>query len=162
MTASTVDSSGTLYAGSYDGRIVSVTTNGTVQHVSGSGHSNHVSGIAACTGASKVYSIGYDDTLREASNSKFSYVNLIVSSRFGSDICHRSASLSTGGQPKGVAAGDGDIVFVATISKIEAVSGGRKVASLSPSYTPASIAVNGKTVAIGAEVCLSHKQISEI
>lgn len=69
------------------------------------------------------------------------------------DDCFRSASLSTVGQPKGVAIGDGDVVFIATVSKIEAISGGNKAASLSPTYTPTCIAANGKVVAVGAEVC---------
>lgn len=74
VTAAALDSVQTLYAGSYDGRVVSVTANGTVQPVSGSGHSNHVSGLAASAVGPKVYSVGYDDTFREASGNKFSYV----------------------------------------------------------------------------------------
>jgi hypothetical protein len=71
VTAATIDSSGTFFAGSYDGRIITVTTNGTVEPVSGPGHSNHVSGIATST--KQVYSVGYDDTIRQFSAGKFSY-----------------------------------------------------------------------------------------
>jgi hypothetical protein len=71
VTAATIDSSGTFFAGSYDGRIVSVTTNGTMEPVSGAGHSNHVSGIATST--KQIYSVGYDDTIRHFSDGKFSY-----------------------------------------------------------------------------------------
>jgi hypothetical protein len=71
VTAATIDSSGTFFAGSYDGRIVSVTTNGTVEPVSGPGHSNHVSGIATST--KQTYSVGYDDTIRHFSDGQFSY-----------------------------------------------------------------------------------------
>lgn len=76
MTAATIDPSGTFFAGSYDGRIISVTTNGTVEPVSGPGHTNHVSGIAVST--KQIYSVGYDDTIRHFSAGKFSYDHCTV------------------------------------------------------------------------------------
>lgn len=132
VTASAIDSSGTLYTGSFDGRIVSVTGNGTVESVTGSGHTNHVSGIA--TTASKMCSVGYDDTFREFSSTGFA-----------------ATSLSTSGQPKGIATVEGGLVFIATVSTIEALSGGKKVSALQASYSPQSIAAYGNNVAVGGQ-----------
>ena len=134
VTAAAIDSSGTFFAGSYDGRIMAVTANGTVEPVSGSGHSNHVSGIT-CTDGKKMSSVAFDDTLREFVSGKFD-----------------SASLSTAGQPKGIAGADDGTVFVATVSAVEAAKAGKKVANLKVAYTPSSIAVSGRVVAVGAEV----------
>ncbi|PVF98501.1 putative actin interacting protein 1 [Serendipita vermifera] len=134
VTSGAVDSSGSLFAGSFDGRIVSLTANGTVEPVVGPGHTNQVVGIASCQSTSKLYSVAYDDTFREFSGARFS-----------------NTSLSTLGQPKGIAAGDNSVFFVATLSSIEAISEGKKLSHLSVSYTPSSIAVHGSQVAVGAE-----------
>ncbi|KAG8768763.1 WD40 repeat-like protein, partial [Serendipita sp. 397] len=134
VTTSAIDSSGTMYAGSFDGRIVSVTTNGTVEPIVGSGHTNHVSGIATCPTTSKLYSVAYDDTFREFAGTKFS-----------------ATSLSTTAQPKGVAAGEDGVIFVATLSGVEAILEDKKVSKLQVSYVPSSISANGSTVAVGGE-----------
>ncbi|KAG8832221.1 WD40 repeat-like protein [Serendipita sp. 399] len=134
VTASTIDSSGTIFAGSFDGRVVSVTANGTVEPIAGSGHINHVSGITASLSTSKLYSVAYDDTFREFASTGFS-----------------ATSLSTTAQPKGIASGERGAVFVATLSGIEAIVEGRKVSNLPVTYVPSSIAATGVTVAVGGE-----------
>jgi sugar lactone lactonase YvrE len=112
---------------------MAVTANGTVEPVSGTSHSNHVSGITSAGG--KMSSVAFDDTIRE-----------FASGRFGSTV------LSTAGQPKGVSGGADGTVFVATVSAVEAVKDGKKVASLKVPYVPSSIAACGQVVAVGAEV----------
>lgn len=132
VTAAAVDASGTFFAGSYDGRIMALTTNGTVEAVAGSGHSNHVSGISVAGG--KMCSVAYDDTYREFTGGKFD-----------------TASLSTSGQPKGVAGTNDGIVFVVSAAGIDAVKEGRKVSNLKVAYSPSAVAVHGTKVAVGSE-----------
>jgi len=85
-------------------------------------------------------SVAYDDTFREFTGGKFD-----------------TASLSTSGQPKGVAGTSDGTVFVATVSGVEALKGGRKIATSKVATTASAIAAYGDTVAVGGEVCcLSH------
>lgn len=114
---------------------MTITANGSVESISGSGHSNHVSGIALA--GSKMCSVAYDDTFREFGGGKFD-----------------TSSLSTSGQPKGVAGTSDGTVFVATISGVEVIKEGKKVSALKVAYTPSAIAAYGELVAVGAEVSI--------
>jgi hypothetical protein len=66
-------------AGSNDGRVTSFTTADGAQPVSGDSHGSQV--VALATAGDKIYSAGFDDTIREidVGTNKFSCVMLLES-----------------------------------------------------------------------------------
>ena len=58
--------------GTADGRILSFDPSGEAHHVAGQGHTNLVSDLKAHK--DKVFSVGYDDRVREISSKEFTYV----------------------------------------------------------------------------------------
>lgn len=72
VTASTIiPSTGTFYAGSYDGRIISGSIDtGVLENLNEDGHTNLVSGLTGAEGG-RAWSVGYDDKIREITANGF-------------------------------------------------------------------------------------------
>ncbi|KAG8882996.1 WD40 repeat-like protein [Tulasnella sp. 331] len=127
----------TFFAGSYDGRVTAFEPNteaATLEEATG--HEGQVNGMNVSDG--KVFSVGFDDRLREIDGGKKMFTP--------------NMAVSTTSQPKGVAAGPKE-VFVITGNGIQAVSGKEQVFSLPVNYQPSAVTVtiDGKTVAVGGE-----------
>lgn len=102
---------------------------GVAAPVKGSGHAANVVGLAK-VGAGEVVSASFDDS-----------VKLVKGAEFG------SSSVSTGGQPKGIAA-SGSKAFVVTDSSVSVVEGGVKGATAAIEGG-LSVATDGELVAVG-------------
>ncbi|KAF8609737.1 WD40 repeat-like protein [Ceratobasidium sp. AG-I] len=126
-------SDGTFLAGSNDGRVTSFTVAEGAQPVSGDPHGSQVVGLASS--GNKVYTTGFDDTIREidASANKFA-----------------PSFAGANGQPKGVAA-SGLTVFVATANGVQVLEGGKEIYKLPANSAATAIGAHGKTVAVGSE-----------
>lgn len=130
---SAASSPGTFFAGTADGRILAYSDSGYV-HLEGEGHCALVSGLAAAPDG-KVYSVGFDDRVREIDGGK-SFVPAVS---------------STASQPRAVTVASDSTVFVAEASGVEAVRSNQKVFELKPKFTPSSVAAAGTTIAVGGE-----------
>ncbi|KAK4998744.1 WD40 repeat-like protein [Elasticomyces elasticus] len=131
----------TLWTGSYEGRVRAWdASSGQAQEIDGETHSNYVSGLAFSPEEGRIYSIGWDDTLRT--------INAEAKSFAG-------ASIKTKGQPKGLAActsgSIGAQVLVASPGLITAYENGKEVASHPISFSPTCLAANDDLLAVGAE-----------
>ncbi|KAI9805284.1 MAG: WD40 repeat-like protein [Piccolia ochrophora] len=132
----------TLWTGSYEGRVLSWdTVTGVGESVDGEGHKNQVSGFAA-TKAPRMYSAGWDDTLRSIDTSVKTFTG---------------NSTQTGGQPRAIASLGDEGVVVTTTNGVEVYNdAGERIAEMPVDYTPTAIAVTqaageATTLAIGAE-----------
>lgn len=138
--ASYLPDSKTLWTGSYDGRARSwESSSGAAGPIDGEMHSNYVSGIAASSKEGRIYSVGWDDTLRTVDASQRSFTGTAV---------------KTDGQPKGVAVatvGGKPCTLVATASGITAYADGSEVSKQSLPSPPTCIAASGETVAVGSD-----------
>ncbi|KAK7462716.1 WD40 repeat-like protein [Stygiomarasmius scandens] len=136
ITAISPLSSGTFIAGTADGRVLSYSTSsGESTLLDGDCHTSLVTGLAPSPDG-KIYSIGWDDRVREIENDGNAF---------------SPASLATSSQPKSVAvAGDGSVLVV-EIDTVEVVRSNQKVFELKPKYKPSSVAASKTTVAIGGE-----------
>ncbi|KDQ58569.1 hypothetical protein JAAARDRAFT_34386 [Jaapia argillacea MUCL 33604] len=134
VTATVPVASDTFLAGTAEGRILQFSsTTGDASYVEGEGHTNLVTSLSVAPDG-MVFSVGFDDRLREIEGSKFT-----------------SAAASTSSQPKSVAvAGDGT-VFVAEAQNVEAFRSNQKVFETSTKFTPSAIASHGSLVVIGGE-----------
>ncbi|OAQ82809.1 actin cortical patch component [Purpureocillium lilacinum] len=137
ITALTPSSDGkgsAVWTGSFDGRVCSwdVAT-GTAAVVDGEPHTNQVAQLTGSAG--KIYSAGWDDTLKIVDESAKTFLG---------------QSIKLSAQPKGASAGD-KIVYVATVSGIAAYSNDALLKETSLSYTPGAIATSGSFVAVGAD-----------
>ncbi|KAJ7461763.1 WD40 repeat-like protein [Mycena galericulata] len=137
ITAAASTGARTFLAGTADGRVVEYTAaSGEAAAVQGDGHTSLVVALAAAPGG-KVFSAGYDDRVREIDGgASFS-----------------KASISTGAQPKAIAAAADGTVFVAEAGGVEAIRDNQKVAHLATKYAPSAVAgaAQGKLVAVGGE-----------
>ncbi|TKA71373.1 hypothetical protein B0A49_03917 [Cryomyces minteri] len=130
-----------LWTGSYEGRVCAwdVST-GTAEKVDGESHSNYVAGFASSPGegAGRMYSVGWDDTLRSIDASAKTFIG---------------SSTKTDGQPKGVAVASaaGARVLVATSNSIEIYQDGSKVGELATKYAPTAITAMADKVAVGSD-----------
>ncbi|CAL1699521.1 unnamed protein product [Somion occarium] len=137
-TAISLPSSGTFFAGTADGRVLSHSGE-AYEYVHGEGHSTFVSSLAVTETAdgAQVYSAGYDDRVREVDLQGNEFVPAVY---------------STTSQPRSLAASSDNTLFIAETSSIEAVRSNQKVFELSSSgFTPSSIAAAGSVVAVGGE-----------
>jgi WD40 repeat protein len=137
---STGDKGETLWTGSFEGRVCDwdIST-GVGQAVDGQTHTNQVTGIT--TTPDRVYSVGWDDTLRIIDEPGNTFVGEVL-------------KLET--QPKGVASAGGR-VFVATISGVAVYSKDKLVEQLNiKNFTPTTIAASGKLVAVGDDANVVH------
>ncbi|PTB38880.1 uncharacterized protein TrAFT101_006907 [Trichoderma asperellum] len=129
----TSDGNGVL-TGSFDGRVCSWDLEtGAATVVDGQSHTNQVTQFAANEG--KVYSVGWDDTIKAIDESAKTFLG-------------ESAKLP--GQPKG-AASAGDVVYVATLAGVAAYSNGKLLKETPLDFTPEAIAAHGSYVAIGGQ-----------
>ncbi|KAI0036110.1 WD40 repeat-like protein [Vararia minispora EC-137] len=129
VTAAAPLSSDTFLVGTADGRILAYEPSGDASYVSGKGHSNLVSSLSATAG-DKVFSVGYDDRLLELDAKDFT-----------------TQSFSTNSQPKSIAAGSEDTVFIAETNSVEVVRSNQKVTEVKPKSTPTAIAASDGLVA---------------
>jgi len=132
ITALAVAPSGTLYAGSYDGRVVSYSDNGA-ESLKGDGHTSQVTALAVSD--KKVFSTGFDDCVKEIDLGAGSFT---------------SFSIGTNGQPKDAAC-DADGVYVITNRGLEYVKDGKVASKTALSYGASAVAASSKLIAIGAE-----------
>ncbi|KID98839.1 WD40 repeat-like-containing domain protein, partial [Metarhizium majus ARSEF 297] len=134
LTGSSDGKGSALWTGSFDGRVChwNIKT-GTASVVDGGSHTNQVVQITGVAG--KIYTAGWDDTVKIADESAGTFVG---------------ESISLAAQPKGVSASDG-VLYVATVSSIAAYSHGKLLKETAVSYTPTSIAASGSLVAVGAD-----------
>ena len=139
ITALTQPSSGTLFTGSYEGRVCSWDlASGTATHLSGAGHSNYVSGLAT-SGSARIFSVAWDDTLRTIDINSGTFTG---------------TSTKLPSQPTAITATSSNVVLTAH-SAAQAVTvydqNGESIGDISlPSSTsPTSLAATGSTAAIG-------------
>ncbi|PNS16093.1 hypothetical protein CAC42_4494 [Sphaceloma murrayae] len=129
----------TLWTGSFEGKICAWDiASGVAEKADGETHSNYVSGFAPSS-AGRIFSVGWDDTLRTLDTSGKSFVG---------------GSIKADGQPKAVAATTVDgkaAALVATPSGVTIYLDGQKSGSDQLKSTPTCIAASGSTVAIGTE-----------
>lgn len=127
----------TLWTGSFDGRICRWdATTGNAQQIEGEGHSGYISGLTTTPeGNGRVYSAGWDDTLRS--------VDVVAETYTGS-----VTKLS--GQPRAIAAG-ASIVLVASSEAVEVFHDGQKTSEFDSTSTVTSIAAHQGITAIGGE-----------
>ncbi|KAF8962540.1 WD40-repeat-containing domain protein [Flammula alnicola] len=124
--------------GTADGRVYSYSPSKLEStSLEGEGHSNHVSGLTTSSTDGKVYSVGFDDRVRE-----------IVAD--GSVSC-KPASAATTSQPKSIAVASDSTVFIAEIGVIEAFRSNQKVFETKPSFEPSAVAAAGSLIAIGED-----------
>lgn len=133
----TVDKKESLWTSSFDGRVCSwdVAT-GSAETAEGETHPGNVVGLAATSeGSGRIYSVGWDDTLRS--------VDAAVKTYTGS-----ATKLS--GQPKGVAAGDAT-VLVGESEMVEIFQDGKKTGEYKTDFAATTVAAHGTVAAIGGE-----------
>ncbi|XHG08119.1 hypothetical protein AWENTII_011238 [Aspergillus wentii] len=136
----------TLWTGSFEGRVCGwdVAT-ATAETLEGESHSGYIAGLVPTQeGAGRIYSVGWDDTIRSADISAKTYTG--------------SAS-KLSGQPKGVAAGN-STVLVGTSENVEIYTDGKKTGDFKPKSPVTTVAAHGTIAAIGDED--STIQICEI
>ncbi|KAF8182076.1 WD40-repeat-containing domain protein [Pholiota molesta] len=137
VTAITPLSSDTFLAGTADGRVYSYSSaTQESKSLQGEGHSNNVSGLATSNTDGKIYSIGFDDHVREIEPNGSSYV---------------PASAATAAQPKDIAVAGDSTVFITEIGTIEAFRSNQKVFDTKPKFDPSAVAASGSLIAIGGE-----------
>ncbi|KAJ4489897.1 WD40-repeat-containing domain protein [Lentinula aciculospora] len=136
-------SSDTFLAGTADGRVLSYSkSTAESAHLLGSNHTSLVTSLASSPANSSVFSVGFDDCVREIG---------------GNGTEFTSAFISLSSQPKSLAVSDDGSVFVAEINNsVEVVRSNQKVFDLPTKYTPSAIAVKGSLVAIGGEDSKVH------
>ena len=125
---------------SYEGRISSWDlTSGIASAVDGEAHSNQVSAVSAGNG--RIYSVGWDDTLRTIDVSTNTFTS------------NPTTALKTSGQPTGVVHASSGTVLVATHKGIDIISSssGERVGEVNTKSSATSIAVSQNTVAVGSE-----------
>jgi WD40 repeat protein len=132
ITAATIADK-TLYTGSFEGRVRAWDlATGTAEPIDGDAHTNYVSGLTydASSKDDKVYTVGWDDTIRSISAKTFI-----------------SGAGSVGGQPKAVAASQG-YVYAATPDAVVIFKDNQKAGSI-PAKGATAIAAYGTTLAVG-------------
>jgi len=125
----------TLWTGSFEGRVCSWDVqSGIGSAVEGQYHTNQVTGFANTAG--RVYSVGWDDTLRIVDEPAKTFVG-------------ETSALTA--QPKGVAFAN-DRVFVATASGVDIFVKDKLVGQFATKdFTPTAISASNNLVAIGDE-----------
>lgn len=130
----------TLWTGSCEGKALSWDINsGVARIVKGEMHSNYVSGIIASPSEGRIYSVGWDDTLRTIDASELSFIG---------------AAVKTDGQPKGIAVatlGGKPHALVATATSVTAYVNGSEVSKQNLPSPPTCIAASGDVVAVASE-----------
>ncbi|KAG6919841.1 hypothetical protein DXG01_000346 [Tephrocybe rancida] len=130
----------TFLGGTADGRVLSFSSGkGETELVPGTSHSNLVSDLAFNPTDGHVYSVGFDDQVREIG----------IDSVAGAS--YKPSSMSTASQPKSVAvAGDGT-VFVAEINSVEGFRSNQRVFEHKPKIVTNVLAAFTGVIALGGE-----------
>ncbi|OKL55719.1 hypothetical protein UA08_09095 [Talaromyces atroroseus] len=131
------DGKETLWSGSFEGRVRSwdVAT-GTADTVDGDNHTNYIAGLTATQeGKGRIYSVGWDDTLRSIDVAAKTYTGSL-------------SKLSA--QPKGVAAA-GNTVLVAQSDAIDIYQDGNKSGTFKAPADVTAVAAHEITAAFAAE-----------
>ena len=136
ITAAIIDSHNkTLYTGSYDGRVCSwQLATGLADKVDGDSHTNYVANFASESKGDRVYSVGWDDTLRCISASTFT-----------------GTAQAVGGQPKAVAVSSDGTVYAITAEAVAIFRAGSERVGSIPVKGATSIACYGNILAVGHE-----------
>jgi WD40 repeat protein len=128
----------TLWTGSFEGRLCAWdTARGTAETIDGDGHTNIISGLAApssTTGHPRLYSVGWDDTLRSVDVSAKTFAG---------------ASTHLSSQPKALACTADSMVIVAQVESVIVYSDGEEIGELPLKSSPTSLAAVGTSVVIG-------------
>ena len=136
--------------------MLSFSATGEASHVGGDGHLSLVTSLSSSKDG-RVFSVGFDDRLREIDGPTFTLVGTVERRVQWSYFFPRPASLSTKSQPKSIAVGEDGSVFLAEINGLEVVRDNQKTFELSTSFTPSAIDAHGSLVAVGGEVgCFYH------
>ncbi|KYK60379.1 hypothetical protein DCS_01516 [Drechmeria coniospora] len=136
LTASSDGKGRSLWTGSFDGRVCHWdATTGRATVVEGESHTNQVAQFAVQGATGKLFSAGWDDTVKAVDESAKRFLP-------------QSVRLSS--QPKGVAASD-DVVYVAAASGIAAYADGKLLKETPMDYAPGAIASSAGFVAVGAD-----------
>lgn len=127
----------TIWTGSSEGRLCAWdSATGDAETIDGNGHTNIISGLAATSGKHpKIYSVGWDDTLRSVDTS---------AKTFNGKSTHLSS------QPKALTCTANDMVVVAELVSVTVFRDGEKVGTLALGAPPTCITACGSTVGIGA------------
>ncbi|KAL0959696.1 hypothetical protein HGRIS_011391 [Hohenbuehelia grisea] len=142
ITAATPASSGTFLAGTADGRVLSYSiSTGEASNLDGDSHSTLVSGLAKSPSDEHLFSIGYDDRVREIDD--------------GGKV-FTSAQVSTTSQPRSVAVAADSTVFVAQINGVAAIRSSQVVSDSPTKFSPHSVAASQTTVAVGGDDMKVH------
>ncbi|GAB7366298.1 hypothetical protein MBLNU230_g8098t1 [Neophaeotheca triangularis] len=130
----------TLWTGSADGRARCWDlVTGTAKTVDGEMHSNYVSGVAASPQDGRIYTVGWDDTLRTIDGSQCSFTGNVA---------------KTDGQPKATAVasiGSKTFTLVATTNGLRIFSEGTQLENPNLPNPPTCVAASGETVATGSD-----------
>ncbi|KAF2772494.1 tricorn protease domain 2-containing protein [Teratosphaeria nubilosa] len=130
----------TLWTGSYDGRARSWDlSTGAAKPIDGESHSNYVASISASAKEGRIYSVGWDDTLRTVDAAQSSFVG---------------SAIKSDGQPKGVAVavvGGKAHTLVATANGVTAYADGSEASKQALPSPPTCIAASGDVVAAGSD-----------
>ncbi|KAF8636915.1 hypothetical protein AX17_003166 [Amanita inopinata Kibby_2008] len=133
ITAAVSINSETFIGGCADGRVLSF-TGAEAKYLEGQGHTNLVAGMATSAATGAIYSVGYDDHVREIAGKGEGFL---------------PAATATASQPKSVAVGGDNTVFVAEANGLEAFRSNQKVYEEKTSYSPSAVAASGNLVAVG-------------
>jgi len=133
-------SENTLWTGSFEGRVCSWDiSSGVGSAVEGQTHTNQVTGFANTT--DRVYSVGWDDTLRIVDAASKTFVGI---------------SVKLTAQPNGVASANGR-VYVSTISGIDIFVKDKLVGQhATKDFTPTAIAASGDLIALSDDTTQVH------
>lgn len=132
----------TFFTGSSDGRICQWNTSGIGDTIDGDAHKNYVSGLDSSS--SRIYSVGWDDTLRSIDVSAKTFTG---------------SSTKTDGQPRGVCCSrDGKSTIVATHKGISILSqkDNSVIKHISTSYAPTVAAAGATHIAVGGDDSQQH------
>ena len=132
----------TLWTGDIDGRICRWDVReGLGVKVDGEPHTSYVSGIASASeGTGRLYSVGWDDTLRTIDVTGNTFVG---------------ASAELAGQPKGIAM-SGKTTLVATNNGLSMYEDGLKTGGQMLQFEPAALAASTTLVAVGGSDNVVH------
>ncbi|KAF8342616.1 WD40 repeat-like protein [Cantharellus anzutake] len=110
ITSGTLSRDHTLFAGAYDGRVLAYGGSAAdgPQPVGGRSHEGQI--VALASDGDRVFSVGFDDKLRELDPHKPGFAD---------------TAASLGSQPRSLSVSGSETVFIATLSGIDVFEGGR-------------------------------------
>ncbi|PFH50619.1 hypothetical protein AMATHDRAFT_60749 [Amanita thiersii Skay4041] len=133
ITAGAPVDSDTFIGGCADGRVFAFEPSES-KPLDGQSHGSLVVGMAASPKTGTIYSVGYDDHVREIDSTSKSF---------------SQARVSTSSQPKAVTVAGDDSVFVAESNGLEAFRLNQRIHEEKTAYTPTTVAATNNLVAVG-------------